>query len=786
MFSCASWIRCPLLILTATLPLIYSCAQLDHGSASNHSLIKSSSYQATLYRTEGGIPHVVASDWAGLGYGQGYASAQDHYCALARNILKFRAQLAANFGPQNGNLQSDLFYQLQIEEGLYDVAVQPEFEALWAGFATGFNRYQREHPANSVSDPACAGASWMVSMTADDVRRFNLTPAFLQGFAPLLVAAAPPDKGEVTINDAEIDAANRLLAHVEQLPEKGSNGVAIGRDLSTDGRGLLYANPHLHWHEFDFRMYGMHHIIPGHYNMLGANQAQRANVGFGTNGHVAWTNTVSLAMDFTFYQLELVPSDAMAYRFDDEARRISPVPVTVQVRQEDGATVAVEHVFYRSHQGWLVGGRMNWDDKHAYSLRIADEGARGFQGGALAFAQAKSVRDIKAANNFYQHTAGVNTIAADANGEVLYGDLGPVVNLSDEQLAACRLFGQVMRGNSSSCDWNDAKDGAAPGLLGAGEQPYLYRTDCVTNSNDSYWLANPTTPLTGFPEVHGDTRTERRMRTRSGLQMIAARQAGTDGLPGNRFDRHSLAERMLSNQNLAGQLLRDDLVVLCDRYPRVTFNDQSVDLSEACEVLQNWDLKSNLESVGAHLFREFVAAARQPSDGRGLLPGSLALAIPFDSNDPVYTPEGLNIEDSAAALVALGTAVVKLKGAGIPLEAKLGDIQGVTRNGAWIPLHGADDMEGVFNKMSFAFDEQKGYPEVTGSSGSWIQVSHVAGDDTRVMALATYSQSTDSTSPHYVDMTRRFSQKQLIDIPFLLDDVQAAALSKVELLESRQ
>ena len=97
---------------------------------------------------------------------------------------------------------------------------------------------------------------------------------------------------------------------------------------------------------------------------------------------------------------------------------------------------------------------------------------------------------------------------------------------------------------------------AAPGLLGPSKQAYLFRTDYVTNSNDSYWLSNPNEPLVGIPLVQGDrVGNERTLRTRSGLAMIQRRIDGSDGL-GKRLRLDSLTQRMLSNENYAGQLLR--------------------------------------------------------------------------------------------------------------------------------------------------------------------------------------------------------------------------------------
>ena len=94
--------------------------------------------------------------------------------------------------------------------------------------------------------------------------------------------------------------------------------------------------------------------------------------------------------------------------------------------------------------------------------------------------------------------------------------------------------------------------------------PTLFRDDYVENSNDSYWLSNPQQPLEGFARIIGDERTERALRTRSGLVMIEQRLAGTDGRPGNRFTRQQLQDTVFDEPPVrrravarrAGRLLR--------------------------------------------------------------------------------------------------------------------------------------------------------------------------------------------------------------------------------------
>lgn len=781
-------------LLTATgLVLLGACSDSNNNSGSNPPptnppVEDAIAYQVSVHRTEGGVVHMVANDFDSIGFGTGYAAAQDNFCELARNLLKYRASLSRYLGPDDGNLDSDFFYQLLIDQGAYDHEIDGELDAQFRGYAAGFNRYLRDVGVDSLSDPACRGADWIQAMSHEDVRRIHMTPAFLPNFAGLILPAEPPpEAAQASAPEAMSQRQKYQLAAVAHEAfngeDRGSNGVGIGRELSSNGLGMLYTNPHLGWDGFGFRMYAMHQIIPGVTNMLGANTAERANVGYGTNGDVAWTNTVTTSSQFAFYRLSLV--DPLTYLFDDEPREIESIKVSVESLGQDGNLTREQHTFYKSHFGFMIGGAFPWTDTQAFTLRIVDEGVRALQGGALALQRAGDVRELKAALNQYQMVP-VNTVAADRNGDTLYGDLGPVVNFTDQQLQDCRFVGPVFHGDSSACEWNTDSDSAAPGLLGASKQAFLVRPDYVTNSNDSYWLANPEQPITGIAMVQGDVEDERTLRTRSGLEMVDRRQQGGDGLAGNLFDLDGLIERMLANENYAGRILRDDLVILCEANPEVDLDGEVQDIGGACPVLKAWDLSSNLDSRGAHLFREFMRFANDGSSTNRWLPDSLNTRIPFDVNDPVITPSGLDTQDNTGALTALAEAVRRLDASGIALDARLGDIQYVVRNGERIPMHGGEEMEGVFNKMSLDFVEGEGYPDVTGSSASWIMAVQFTEDGVKARGVLARSMSTNTESEHYSDMTRMLSEKHLAELPYTAEEVEAAATSTVQLSEGTQ
>ncbi|MBW2143290.1 MAG: penicillin acylase family protein, partial [Deltaproteobacteria bacterium] len=480
-------------------------------------------YKAEIRRTAGGIPHIKAKDFASLGFGTGYAAAEDNICLLAESILKHRGELSRYFGPgeNNENLNSDFFYKLMIDRGLADQEIPPEFEALFRGYAAGYNRYIRDTGVDNISDPNCQYAEWMGEISVDDVKRINTMPFWLPNFHPLIVAATPPATGTASVRSKSTSLARATNA-VQNLQmqfaalgnpyDKGSNGLALGRDATKSGKGMLLANPHMTWSGTG-RFYPFHQTIPGVMNMLGATVLDRANVGFGTTEHVAWTNTVSPAQRYAFYMLQLDNANPTVYKMDNVPYDMITEEVTVSVLNPDGSLGEQTHTFYSTHFGFVVGGLFPWMPGMAFALRLADEGDRNLYA-AIAKYQTESVRDLKEVHDKYQIDT-TYTIAADSSGEVLFGDLGPLANMTDVPFWCFQ--GSVMVGSSSDCQWCDDPDAAAPGIYPPDQLPSLFRYDYVLNSNDSYWLTNPNEPLTGFNPSLGKVDTERTLRTRSAL-----------------------------------------------------------------------------------------------------------------------------------------------------------------------------------------------------------------------------------------------------------------------------
>lgn len=145
-------------------------------------------------------------------------------------------------------------------------------------------------------------------------------------FAAEIVAAARDVSGNATLalQDGPVDAPPASEPFV--MPAHGamaSNALAIGKEASSNGRGILLGNPHYPWTSTD-RFYQLHITVPGSYDAMGVSLGGLPLVVIGFNKDLAWTHTVTKAVHFTTFRLTRDGSDPM--RFWSTARRFGWKP----------------------------------------------------------------------------------------------------------------------------------------------------------------------------------------------------------------------------------------------------------------------------------------------------------------------------------------------------------------------------------------------------------------------------------------------------------------------------
>jgi acyl-homoserine-lactone acylase len=324
-------------------------------------------------------------------------------------------------------------------------------------------------------------------------------------------------------------------------------------------------------------------------------------------------------------------------------------------------------------------------------------------------------------------------------------------------------------GSQTKCAWRNDADSPQPGTFGVANLPTLMRDDYVHNCNDSYWLTNPQELLTGFATIIGNEDAKRTLRTRLCIIQVQERLAGTDGLPGTKFTFDQLQSVVLGSRVQSAELARDTLIDsrICSA--------ASGDVATACRVLSAWDMKTGIDSIGAHIWREFWIRADD---------ANVLWNTPYSSADPVNTPRGLNIIDLRVQQ-ALPDAVAAITGAGIALDARFGSVQYDVKNGEVIEMFGGYSSVGNFTIASPLANTsltKEGYP-IIGYGNSWVNTVQFKNGRVKAQGYLTYSQSTDPASPHYKDLTKAYATKQWPTLPFYDVDIEAMKIREVRISE---
>jgi acyl-homoserine-lactone acylase len=675
-----------------------------------------------IRRTEHGIPHILAQSYRGLGEGIGFAYAQDNICLLADDIRTVSGQKSRWLGDDPANVDSDFYHTALNRSGLLERAVQsvsPAARDLARGYADGVDRYLARTGVAGIPDPACRGAGWVRPISELDVWRQVYSTVDLSGGEAFLrlIAEAQPGAGPATA--------------LPSLQETGSNGWALGAAATAGGTGMLLANPHLPWHG-DLRFYEMQLTIPGRLNVSGAALSGLPMVNIGHTDRVAWTHTTSTAATDTVTRLTLAPGQPTSYLLDGRTKTMTTDQETITVRSADGVLTPMTRTFYRTQEGPML----YWSGPYAYVLRDANAGNLRSIDEWLAMARATDVRGIHAAQVRYQSLPWVNTMATDVEGNAYYADIQTVPNVPDALADRCQVDTiddlPVLDGSHSTCAWR--------GLLPVGQLPTLNRRDYVSNSNDSPWLANPAAPLTGYARIIGDVGTERSPRTRLGLDMIARRLDGTDGLGPAGFTLPTLTATMLADRNLTAEQSRASVAGLCAQ----------LQLGVACAALAGWNGRADLDARGAILWEVFTER----------LSGTNPWLVPYDPADPAHTPSGFDVTEPAVRQ-ALIDAVHDFDEAGVPPDERLGDVQ----HYEGVPIHGCAGEEGCFNVTTVGVEPlvpAAQTPDVVHGS-SFIMAVELTRAGPRARLMLTYSQSSDPTSPYFTDQTKLYSAKQWVD-----------------------
>ncbi|MBS2011692.1 MAG: penicillin acylase family protein [Deltaproteobacteria bacterium] len=784
-------------------------------------------FKATIRRTAMGVPHIQADDFGGVGYGTGYAFADDNLCILSEELVTSRGERAKFFGEgkydlgqtsASSNIASDATYRMLASKeriAKYRDAQPAEVKAAARGFAAGVSRYVREikagqHPGRHAD---CRGKGYVREITDEDlyarVIKLGLlasSAGFINGIAaakPTAAQVRPPSTPKVPSPKEIREGLERVGAGFVAMRrgDFGSNMYAFGTEV-TGGGGIQFGNPHFPWYGGE-RLYQMHLTVPGKMNIEGATLYGLPFVLIGFNENFAWSHTVSTAYRFTPYALTLKPGDRFTYLKDGQEKKITPRDFEIEVLNPDGTLRKETMRLYESEYGpmiFLGSSVFDWTDERAFTIRDANLENVRLVRNFYRWNTAKSLDEFKKIHAEETAVPWVNTTAADKDGNVYYGDVTVVPNVTDELAKACEvpLLSKALAnsapglalldGSKSSCDWIVDPTAAQPGAIPASKLPKVERKDWVVNCNDSYWLTNTKAPVKGFPKIVGFEEIPQSLRSRMCHTQVLERVAGTDGLPGTTFTTENVRQITVGSRVFSAEkFLPQTLTALCTGTPISLTEDPlngktfspaiSVDTAAACAALTAWDKRTNPDSKGSLVWDEFWPRVEQ------IARNAVIYKVAFDPANPVETPRDL---DTALPSItqAFGAAIKAVADAGFAVDAARSAFSWREgKNGERIPVPGGQQRTGNFTiaqARSYVLKPNTGYGPLN-YGNSYMQVVGLKPGSVEAYTFVTYSESTDPASPHFDDYTREYSQKKWLKAAFTEAEIAAEAKDKLEI-----
>ena len=715
---------------------------------------------AEIRRTTYGVPHILASDDRGIGYGIGYAYGQDNLCLLANEVVTVNGQRSRYFGPQQRtleqrkNLASDLFFTWlnspQSVSAFWQAQPAP-IQSLLEGYAQGFNRALGERRAQGLPTE-CRQAEWLRPITAFDLVKLTrrlLVEGGIGQFADAVAGATPPNV--VAQHDPQ-DFRLALERQQRFAQERGSNAVALGSERSASGRGMLLANPHFPW-DGGMRFYQMHLTIPGQLDVMGAALPGLPVVNIGFNRHLAWTHTVDASRHFTVHRLQLDPKDPTRYLFDGQSLPMQRQQVKVTVKGDDGQLREISHELFSTRFGPLVQwpGRLDWTSAVAFAVQDANLGNTRVLQQWHSLNQADSLAALQASVQGLQGIPWVNTLATDASGQALYLNQSVVPYVDAELLGRCSdpragLEIIVLDGSRSACDWKVDPRTAQPGIFPAQLQPHLRRGDFVQHANDTAWLVNPAQPLTGFSPLVSRDGIPLGPRARFALTRLAQ--------PG-KLTGEDLKQMVMGDQVYLADVLLPDLLKWCAGV------GDDARLKSVCSALADWDGRAGLDSGLGLVHFQIIVQALQEKGG--------FWRVAFNPADPLYTPRGLAWERAAVGRMLREAALASAaRVAGADPALRWGQIQQAADG---TPIHGGPANLGIYNAIQ-SVDAAPGKRRVV-SGTSYLQLVTFDDHGPKAEGLLVFSQSSEAASPHGSDQTRAFSAREWQPTPFTEAQIKA-------------
>ena len=638
-----------------------------------------------ILRDSFGVPHIYAKTDAELAYGLAWAHSEDDFKTIQEAYLAGNGLLSKHIGLRGA--PADFLTQLirsdYVVDSLYNT-IDKDFMKIVEGYAQGINKFAELHPDQVLVK-----------------QLFPITPKKMVKYSFLqLFISSEGDKAVRSIIENN-------LKNISFLDENklGSNLFAFSTNITKNGETYLGINTHqpldgpTSWYE-------AHLVSEEGTNIIGATFAGAPCILTGTNENLGWTHTVNYPDKTDIFQLEMI--DKNHYKFDNQILKLKTFKAKAYIKIL-GIPIRVKKKYYKSIYGPTLKNKNGF-----YSVRTASLfHIRGLE-------QWWKMNKAQSFNEFYDilkmnQIPGYNIGYADKNDTIFYISNGIIPKRNNAY-----NWTTIVPGNTKKTLWNEYyKTEELPQVISP-KSGYVYNanhspfksTSLDENPNPKDYAKNMNFELY---DNNRSTRIFELINSYESIDYNAFKEIKYD----HTFP-YPFTYSFMSVNNLF-EMKPDD-------YPEI---------KELLIEIQNWDRKTNVESVGA---------------------GTYAM---FYYNLDKYYRKGYINRNFGKDIIAQSLRDVKEKMLKNfkTTKVKLGDYQKLVRGDKEIPIWGMQDVITAMNASNY----KDGKIRVTHGE-SYIQFAKFTENKTEIESIISYGASDHKDSEHYsdqMDIYKNFGTKKM-------------------------
>ncbi|MBX3411547.1 MAG: penicillin acylase family protein [Pirellulales bacterium] len=509
-----------------------------------------------IVRDKFGVPHIIAGDSWSLFYGVGYCQAEDQLENLYVNLLRGQGRAAEREG-FNQMIFDHLMRLLNIPQRAqeaYAVLTAEEREHLDA-FAAGVNAYIAK---NRVQVP-----DWITPIEPHEIVGFAMYVDTM-----FCISHCRDDLTRAGIKLVGLESLDR-----DRESAFGSNQFAVSPQRSASGAAQLSMDPHLP-HSGFFRWYEMHLVSP-EINVMGACFFGSPYVSMGRTVDTAWCMTVNAPDLGDVFTFEVNPENPQQYKGLAGWQEFEESKETYHVAMPSGATKQTMPC-KRTDLGPVI--KEQDGVAYVFALPLPEGPSRVRQ--LYQMAKAHDVQSFRSSLEPLG-LAMFNIVYADKAGDIFYISNGRVpkrdTRISSHDLRPGDQEWARWQGFHTIDELPQVLNPKSGYLLNTNSGPQNVTPDEAPRSSDF------------VPYLMGQEANSRWRR-------LAELLAGDESI-----DWSEMHEYAVDTKLEAGTQHKDAIVSLL-RAQLDSAGDARDTVAEAADVLERWDLRTDVDSRGAALF----------------------------------------------------------------------------------------------------------------------------------------------------------------------------------------